>query len=398
MSALNNSKEPINMGSNRAACTIIAKNYLAFARSLAQSFLALHTDHRFFVLIVDDYEGFVNPSEECFDVINISDLAIEDLPSFCFKYNITEVCTGVKADFLNYLIRERSIDKLLYIDPDILVTNNLGGLFERLDTYDIVVTPHLDTDYPDDDKLPDDSYILRAGIFNLGFIGVNASENAHTFLNWWKGKLYSKCLTHMTNGYFVDQRFVDLVPALFDNFYIEKDVGYNVAYWNLHSRHLSSENGSWRCNNGPLYFFHFSGYDPEGENAIVTPKYIPASMSRHRLSDRPDLQPIFAKYRRMLMTNGYATARAWPYSFGYFKTGEPVPNELRIVYRNSPASWEAYGDPFESRQLEHSAVIMRMRKRKALSPLITLGLKCKSWLRRIGAVLHAGQGRGFRSS
>ena len=77
------------------------------------------------------------------------------------------------------------------MDPDILVTGTLDGLFEKLDASDIVLTPHLDQDYPADGLLPDDGYILRAGQFNLGFIGVSATENAQSFLNWWKNAILS---------------------------------------------------------------------------------------------------------------------------------------------------------------------------------------------------------------
>jgi hypothetical protein len=35
------------------ACTIVARNYLAFARVLAESFLAIHPDSSFTTLVVD---------------------------------------------------------------------------------------------------------------------------------------------------------------------------------------------------------------------------------------------------------------------------------------------------------------------------------------------------------
>src|ERR1700720_838636 len=107
------------MGSKRAACTIIAKNYFAAAKTLAQSFLSAHPDDRFYVLIVDEIEGFVDPANEDFEIIELKSLGIPDLPSLCFKYNIIELCTAVKASLLEYLIAEKGIDKLLYIDPDV---------------------------------------------------------------------------------------------------------------------------------------------------------------------------------------------------------------------------------------------------------------------------------------
>lgn len=342
------------MNQNRAICTTIAKSYLAFARTLAQSFVSFHPDYKCYVLIVDDFEGYINPADECFEIVKLSDLEIPNLPGFCFKYDVKELCTAAKAHLLDYLIREKAVDRLLYLDPDILVAGPLDEIYEKLGAYDIVLTPHLDMNYPDDDLLPDDGYVLRAGQFNLGFIGVNGSENAKSFLNWWKPKLYKKCVVDVSNGYFVDQKFIDFVPIFFKNVLVEKDVGYNVAYWNLHSRRISRENGAWRCNGGPLYFFHFSGYNPE--SAAIS-SHIPSSLSRYSLSNRRDLRKLFAEYKDLLIGNAYRQASAWPYTFGYFKTGERIPDNLRIYYRRLPGKWRGFGDPFDSKRLKRQAGI-----------------------------------------
>jgi len=337
---------------DRAICTIIAKNYLAYARTLAESFLSFHPDHKCYVLIVDDFEAYIDPADECFEIVRLTDLEIPDLPDFCFKYDVKELCTAVKAHLLGYLTRERSVERLLYFDPDILITAPLDELYEKLDIHDVVLTPHLDTDYPEDDLLPDDSHILRAGQFNLGFIGINSSENAQAFLNWWRPKLYNNCVVDVLHGYFVDQRFIDFVPILFENVLLEKNVGYNVAYWNLHSRRVSNQQGSWKCNDGPLYFFHFSGYDPL---RAAMSSHIPSSLSRHRLSRRDDLSKLFAVYRELLIGNRYKEAISWPYSFGYFKSGEHIPDDLRPYYRSLPRKWRSLGDPFNSRMLKSQA-------------------------------------------
>ncbi|MDT7602609.1 MAG: hypothetical protein QOF61_606, partial [Acidobacteriota bacterium] len=282
----------------------------------------------------------------------LTDLNIPDLRGLCFKYGVKELCTAAKAQLLDYLIREKSVARLLYLDPDILVTGSLDTLYEKLDTYDIVLTPHLDADYPDDDLLPNDGYILRAGQFNLGFIGVNSSENAQSFLNWWKLKLYKKCVVDIPNGYFVDQKFIDFVPIFFKNIFVERGVGYNVAYWNLHSRRISRENGTWMCNDSPLYFFHFSGYAPES-NALSS--HIPGSVARHSLSNRRDLRDLFAEYKNLLLGNGYEEASKWGYTFGCFKTGERIPDSVRLYYQSLSGKWRSLGDPFESEKLKRLA-------------------------------------------
>lgn len=336
------------MISNEAVCTIIAKNYVASARALAQSFLKQHPTHKVFVLIVDDFEGYINPENEAFETLRLPDLQIPEREGFCFQYDIKELCTAVKAFLLDYLTRQKGVERLVYLDPDILVTGSLDHLFAQLRIHDIVLTPHLDEDYPDDGLLPDDGYILRAGVFNLGFIGVNSSTNAAAFLDWWKSKLAKHCVVDLLNGYFVDQKFIDLVPLFFPNVHIEKNVGYNAAYWNAHSRRLSRNNGTWNCNDSSLYFFHFSGYSPV--SAAVS-AHIPNHVSRHKFSNRPDLKEIFSAYKELLVSHGHYEARKWPYSFACFDTGEPIPARLRAFYRDR-TDRRRFGNPFTSPALK----------------------------------------------
>jgi hypothetical protein len=369
------------MNQDRAICTIIAKNYLAFARTLAQSYLKLHPNHRCFVLIVDDFDGYVSPLDECFEVVRLSDLKIPNLPSFCFKYDVKELCTAVKARLLDYLIHEKGVAKLLYLDPDILVTASLDGLYEKLDVSDIVLTPHLDADYPDDDLLPNDAGVLRAGQFNLGFIGVNSSGNAQSFLNWWRAKLDQKCVVDLKNGYFVDQKFIDFAPLFFEHVLVEKDVGYNVAFWNLHSRRVRSERGQWKCNDGPLYFYHFSGYQPES-HAISS--HIAECVARYRLASLPGLQKLFGEYREMLIANGYRQAISWPYTFGYFASGEPISSDLRIHYRSSPAEWRRFGDPFKSEELKRLTNVQAPSKTRLEQLDAILNSRAWWWVCRYG--------------
>ncbi|HKP47716.1 MAG TPA: hypothetical protein VJT50_14040 [Pyrinomonadaceae bacterium] len=337
----------------RAICTIIAKNYVAAARTLCNSFLQFHPDLKCYVLIVDDYEDFINPQAESFQVVSLADLNLPDLPSLCFKYNVVELCTAVKAELLAYLLREEKVDQLFYLDPDILVTHSLDDIFARLDTFDALLTPHVDQNFPEDGLYPNDGTILRYGIYNLGFIGV--TPRADSLLRWWQSKLVDLCIDDPIKGYFVDQKFMNLAPLYFDRVGIEDSPGCNVAFWNLHSRRIQRAEHGWLCNDSPLYFYHFSNFDPQH------PESISGYQTRHQLTDRPDVQPLFREYTRLLFQNGYEQTRRWPYTYNTFSTGEPIPYGLRVLYRNSPDKWKRWGDPFDSTALKRLARWVEMK-------------------------------------
>jgi len=309
------------------ACTIIAKNYIAFARTLCDSFLAYHPNGVFHTLVVDDIDGYIDPTKERFEIISLASLNIPNLRDFCFKYNITELSTATKPYVLQYLFDAKHVDKVLYLDPDILVMDSLEDLYRRLDDHDMLLTPHLDTDYPDDGSKPDDAHIMRSGIFNLGFIALRKSDSVDRFLSWWQHKLYTKCLVDPSAGYFVDQKFVEYAYVLFNNFFIVNDTGYNVAYWNLHSRTVTYRDGHWMCNDGRLFFYHFSNYKPENSQSIS------GHQTRFAFSDLPDLLRLFSHYHDLLIKNGYHESQSWPYTYSAFKNFRELRQVLLRSYR-----------------------------------------------------------------
>ena len=57
-------------------CTVVARNYLAYARVLGQSLQDLGDDSRLSVLMLDDVDDEIDDSVEPFDVLRPRDLDI----------------------------------------------------------------------------------------------------------------------------------------------------------------------------------------------------------------------------------------------------------------------------------------------------------------------------------
>lgn len=299
------------------------------------------------MLIVDDFQGYIDPSKERFETVALEKLRLPNLNSVCFKYNVTELATAVKASFLRYLIEERGVKTVLYLDPDILVTDSLQPLFDALRSGPLVLTPHLDSDYPDDGFFPKDENILVSGIFNLGFLGIAAGDWSAVFLSWLENKLLTNCVIDHARGYFVDQRFFDLALAIFPEIQIERNIGYNVAYWNLHSRNLSREGNKWLCNGERLRFFHFSDYK------LNRPDVISGHMNRYRVSERADIAPLFEDYRKRLLRQGYEEVSRWPYGLAYFRDGSVISDAVRREFRKTTLTHNPGDDPFSSFAWSH---------------------------------------------
>lgn len=338
----------------RAGCTIVSMNYLAYARTLCSSFKEHNPGMPFYVLLVDELSGQdFDAQSEPYELIEVKKIGMEKFEQNAFKFNILELNTNVKPSFLKFLMRERSIERVIYLDPDILVTHSLNHVFNELDQHDIILTPHCISPITDDLR-PSEQDFLEAGVFNLGFIGVKQTSGVARFLDWWEQRCLTLGFSEMRSGLFVDQKWCNLAPCLFDGVGIIKDVGWNMAYWNLHERRLGKKGNSWVVNEHyPLLFFHFSGVAVNDENQISR------HQNRYDLDSRNDLAEIFAEYRRLLRSHGMDEFSKLPYQFGQFTNGEPIPQLARSLYA---ANAERFGDnPFDS-----SGEVYRWCKRRHL--------------------------------
>ena len=98
---------------------------------------------------------------------------------------------------------------------------------------------------------------------------MRVQKNATTnVLQWWQSKLEFDCRVNLAENLFVDQRWMDLTPGLFDDVRVLRHEGYNVAYWNLKHRAVAKVAGGFDVNGVPLVSFHFSGLDVNDATAL----------------------------------------------------------------------------------------------------------------------------------
>lgn len=332
-----------NKTSDMAICTIISKNYLSYARVLTGSFLE-HNKGEVFVLLTDRVDGYFDPKNEKFTLIEIETLKdrVGRFEEFTFQYSPTELNTAIKPFFLEHLFEKYNLQKIVFFDPDILITYNLDHLSKLLDDFSIILTPHITQPYKDTSK-PSEIDILQSGVYNLGFIALSNKPSTKTLLKWWKERLKRYCLVDREKGLFVDQKWIDLVPGFFKDVYILRDETYNAAYWNFHYRDVDITGSNILVNNKQAHFIHFSGVMTDNLNDVSK------HQDRFKLRDLKNMRRIFDIYKDRLMTHGYKESRAWPCIFNYFDNGVKITDLIRALYwdmRN--CSGVDFGNPFNT--------------------------------------------------
>lgn len=322
--------------SGAAVGTIVAKNFLPFARVLAQSLREHHPEIPMFVVLADQLEGMFDPAVEPFEIVPIETLGIPELQRMCFRYTRRQVSIAAKPYLLGHLL-DRGFTSAVFLDADILVMGRLEPLLAATAGHAIALTPHLLGCLSGGGRIQRELNILQSGAYNGGFIGVSERPAARSFLSWLEDRLHTHCRHVVPEGMHLDQRWLDLAPACFDDVCVVRDVGCNVAYWNLPERDIGSVADSIGVS---CRFFHFSGFDPE-EPATVA-KY----SSRLTMDTIGPVSMVFERYAHLLQRQGYQTCRNWPYAYGYFDNGVAIPDLARLMYQDLSSAASAFGDPF----------------------------------------------------
>jgi len=323
------------------ACTIVANNYLAYARVFTDSFLKHHPRGSVYVLIVDEPSPHIDYPRERFKTVFARDLGFEHFEHMAFRYSILELSTAVKPKFLQSVHTLTGCPALCYFDPDIVVYDDLSGLYAKLNEADVVLTPHV-TRPIEDRATPGERDFLLSGMYNLGFLGVAFNERTHPFLDWWDRRLYRECLHAVERGLFVDQRWMDFAPALLERPLVLREPGYNVAYWNLMEREIELRGERWFVNEVPLRFFHYSGF------LYDEPERLSRYQDRYRGGERADLGPLFADYQKRLKAAEHPKLHQLPYSYGSFDNGLRVPELARRLLREADPEALRWRQPFRT--------------------------------------------------
>jgi len=334
---------------NRAACTIVSPNYIAFARTVAASYLEQHPDHGFFVLLVADLADPAPFAGDGFTPIMLHQIGLPDLRSAAMKFDLLELNTCVKPTLMKYLLDRYALETLIYLDPDIYCYAPFLPVFEELDNgATAVLTPHITSPVfePRATQPSKEQDLLVNGTFNLGFLAVRHCDETQKLLTWWESRCLEDGFNEGRTGLFLDQKWMNLTPGLFDRIAATRDAGCNMAYWNLHERTLLQVQDNFLVTSPvsgrvPLRFFHFSGI------VVDDPAMLSLSTGRFTLANRPDLHHLFADYKAAVIANRNPAVEALPYGFDAFSDGTIVTRLARRLYAKHQSHFAGH-DPFHA--------------------------------------------------
>jgi hypothetical protein len=248
--------------SRETFCTIITYSHLHYAYALNETLME-HGNASLCVLVVD-----CSPSElpapsgqNNITFFTKEQAAQTDHFDIIFKKyyreNLDKFRWCMKPVFMIYLLNKLNLRKIIYIDPDCMIFDKYGFLFDELDNANILLSPHWRSMNPYKDS-GNFSTNFTDGLYNGGFVG--ASINGQDALSWWAQACGYKCEKEPCNGFFDDQRYLDFLQSRFERVHALRHKGCNIAAWNIvDCKRTPDSTGKILINEKwPIVFIHFT--------------------------------------------------------------------------------------------------------------------------------------------
>ena len=352
---------------NICAFTIVAKNYIGLARILGRSLSKVNPDINFKIFVADEFPQNVKSLPD--NVIisrKVLDYSSEEWTDMSFKYDLTEFCTSIKPGVFKYLFAQ-GYDKVLYFDPDIYIFSSINTILQRLEDYDMMLTPQIAGIHIDYTGEHPEWAMNVNGIFNLGFCGMRKSLITDKIILWWQKRLKTECFADRSTGNFTDQKWMDWMPGLLSNehLYISHDLGMNMAPWNYFERELFKKDDTlyvrFRTNDNPqhefrLVFIHFAGYDYyKMKQGIIVRKRI------ENLQEYKDLHLATEIYCKAIANNKdiFDEFIPLPYTYSSYDNGIPISTFHRRLYHGYSKKYGPARNPFSTNKESFYSMIKK---------------------------------------
>lgn len=326
----------------RAIITVATRNYAHFAFALAESAQQHHPEADFYICFADAPVQLSPPAAMDAKIFLASELGIEGWRRFAFQYTPFELSCALKPFAMRHLC-ELGYEEIVYLDADMRLLSPLDEVFKALKTDSIVLTPHLIKPFPADGGRPGEDLFLMAGTFNAGFLAIHQDDASKDFLDWWARRLQAECFVDLSASIFVDQKWLSLVPGLFDKVRILRDPAYNTGHWTLPQFALSRDAQGRACiDQRPIALFHFSNFSP------TAPLEFDHCQNRTSLSQQPVLKDLVAEYHAAIHRYDAVDFGSQGCEYDCLNDGTKIRPEWREAIRRQHPLLAMVDDPFET--------------------------------------------------
>ncbi len=300
--------------------TVCSANQLPQAFALGKAIQQHQPACEFVIGLADEMP---TTSDLPFKIIPITVLALPFFEKMSKQFTSAEFVAACKPAFASYFFKENpTLEKLICIDPWILVTDSLSEVFDKLSEANILLTPNISAAI-DLKRECNEMQFLNEGLYSSGFIGMKRSETTVAFLGWWQTHLLKYGYLDYEKGMGSDLLCLNFVPLFYDKVTVDFDPAYNVAFWNLSEKTIEYKEGTyWINGQKKMVFFNFKGY------SFQKPTHLSSYWKSAHLKNFPVLKPLVEHYQQALINQKASEFASIIPAYGRYV---PTPKELNFI-------------------------------------------------------------------
>lgn len=224
--------------------TIVSSKYVLKCLALHNSLVRQMDYFHLWICCVDHeaYRALDQMKLKNITLIKVHELGYSELFHIQAQRSEAEFCWTLKAPLCLYILKNYlEINHIVYCDADMFFFSHPKPLFDEWGQYSIFLCKQRGTIELEG----------KHGMYQAGLIGFKNEPNSLMILEWWKRKCMARCSERYdsSSNSWGDQKYLDLIPNLFENIKIIENIGINVAPWNL----IMNNHHKVKVNNGKVY-------------------------------------------------------------------------------------------------------------------------------------------------
>jgi len=236
-------------------CTLTDKTYVYRWLALCNSIDKFMPGSKIWVLCLDrETEDIIKKLKRAnIETVTVSDLkdasTLGTLRGTRTKQEFAWTC---KPAIMHHLLEKKEVEKMIFVDSDLLFSSSIDPLFEKYADASILITSHKFSEKK--------AYIADiVGYYNSGFIMWRNDEISLACVTKYKDQCIEWCHNYHDNGRHGDQSYLKTWPKEFKRVKEMDEKGVNLGTWNLERYRVRKTHDSFSIDSEPLICYHFHG-------------------------------------------------------------------------------------------------------------------------------------------
>lgn len=232
--------------------TLFDSNYLTRGLILYRSLIRHAFKFHLWIVCFDDlaHELLTKLNLDRVTLVSLSEFEDPELLQIKHERTRAEYCwTCTPSTALYVLNHEPHVDRITYLDADLMFFSSLEPIFAEAADASIVITEHR--------YLPEYDKSKTNGTYNVQFMMFQRDVEGLAALNWWRDRCLEWCFARAEDNKFGDQKYLDDWPERFEKVHVLQHLGAGLAPWNATRYSLKKDNNSVYVEKDKLIFYHF---------------------------------------------------------------------------------------------------------------------------------------------